>query len=52
MLILARSATQQIAPIWSNDQRSTDFTELLRHSHDIFKINKRFCSVSFAHTYI
>ncbi|KAJ2962037.1 hypothetical protein NQZ79_g2800 [Umbelopsis isabellina] len=36
--------TNQIAPIWSNDQRSTDFTELLRHSHDIFKINKRFCA--------
>lgn len=37
---------QQIAPIWSNDQRSTDFTELLKHAQDIYKINKRFCTVS------
>ncbi|KAG2188363.1 hypothetical protein INT44_001116 [Umbelopsis vinacea] len=36
--------TTQIAPIWSNDQRSTDFTELLKHAQDIFKINKRFCT--------
>jgi len=36
--------TTQIAPIWSNDQRSTDFTELLKHAQDIYKINKRFCT--------